>query len=141
MEENKNLAELLEKIEKANRQQVRLTRLVCIFALVAALCCVCTFGLVYTILPQITGILPQINGLVVQMQTVLTNLENTTSQLAVMDFTGMIHDVDSLVGAAQQSLELTMGKLNTIDFETLNKAIEDLAKIVEPMSKLMNVFK
>ena len=100
-----------------------------------------TFGLVYTILPQITGILPQINGLVVQMQTVLTNLENTTSQLAVMDFTGMIHDVDSLVGAAQQSLELTMGKLNTIDFETLNKAIEDLAKIVEPMSKLMNVFK
>ena len=134
MEENKELLELLQKIEKTNRQQVRLTRVVCIFALVAVLCCICTVGLVYNVLPQI-------NTIISQMQIVLGNLETATAQLSVVDFSGMIADVEALVTTAQQSLDQTMNKLNTIDFQTLNKAIEDLARVVEPMSKLMNVFK
>ena len=134
MEENKELLELLQKIEKTNRQQVRLTRVVCIFALVAALCCICTVGLVYNVLPQI-------NTIISQRQIVLGNLETATAQLSVVDFSGMIADVEALVTTAQQSLDQTMNKLNTIDFQTLNKAIEDLARVVEPMSKLMNVFK
>lgn len=133
MEENKELLELLQKIEKANRQQVKLTRFVCIFALIAALCCGCTVGLVYHVLPQI-------NAVVSQMQVVLGNLEKATAQISVMDFTGMVNDVDALVTTAQQSLDQTMNKLNTIDFEALNQAIGDLAKVVEPMSRLMNVF-
>ena len=141
MEENKELLELLQSIEKSSRQQARLTRFVCIFALIAAVCCGCTLVLVYSVLPEITGILPQISTVASQMQTVLSDLEQTTRQLSVMDFTGMVEDVDILVSTAQNSLEQTMGKLNSIDFNTLNKAISDLAKVVEPMSKLMNVFK
>ena len=57
-----------------------------------------------------------------------------------MDFTGMVNNVESLVVTAQESLEQTMSNLNTIDFQTLNQAIEDLSKVVEPMSKLMKVF-
>lgn len=140
MEENKELLELLQKLEKSSRQQVKLTRLVCIFALIAAVCCGCTFGLVYSVLPQITGILPQISTMASQMQAVLSDLEQATSQLSVMDFTGMVEDVETLVTTAQESLEQTMGKLNAIDFGTLNKAIGDLAKVVDPLSKLMNVF-
>ena len=134
MEESKELLELLQKIEKTNRQQAKLTRLVCIFALIAALCCGCTVALVYNVLPQS-------NSVVSQIQIVLGNLETATAQLSVMDFTGMVNDVDSLGATAQESLEQTMQNLNTIDFQTLNKAIEDLSKVVEPMSKLMNVFK
>ena len=133
MDENKELLELLQKIERSNRQQVKLTRFVCIFALVAAICCGCTIGLVYHVLPQI-------NAVISQMQIVLGNLETATAQLSVVDFSGMIQDVEALVTTAQTSLEQTMGKLNSIDFDTLNKAIEDLAKVVEPMSRLMNVF-
>ena len=141
MEENKELLDFLQKMEKTSRQQVKLTRLVCIFALIAAVCCGCTFALVCSFLPEITGILPQISSVAEQMQTVLSDLEQATRQLSVMDFTGMVEDVDTLVTTAQSSLEQTMGKLNSIDFDTLNKAIDDLAKVVEPMSRLMNVFK
>ena len=140
MEQNMEMIALLQNIEKANRQQVRLTRLVCIFALVAAICCGCTLWLVYSVLPEITEILPQISAVASQMQTVLSDLEQATRQLSVMDFTGMVEDVDTLVTTAQSSLEQTMGKLNSIDFDTLNQAIGDLAKVVEPMSKLMKVF-
>ena len=133
MEDNKELLVLLQKIERSNRQQVKLTRFVCIIALIAALCCGCTICLVYNVLPQI-------NSLISQTQTILGNLETATAQLSVVDFSGMIQDVEALVTNAQTSLEQTMGKLNSINFDTLNKAIDDLAKVVEPMSRLMNVF-
>lgn len=140
MEENKELVELLQKIEKTNQQQVRLTRLVCVFALIAAVFCGCTFALVYALLPQITDILPQISTVATQMQAVLTDLEQATAQLAEMDFSGMVENVDTLVVTAQDSLAQTMEKFNAIDLETLNQAIEDLAQVVEPMSKLMSMF-
>ena len=73
-------------------------------------------------------------------QSVLTDLEQATSQLSIVDFTGMVENVETLVTTAQDSLEQTMGKLNSIDLDTLNQAIQDLAKVVEPLSKLMKVF-
>ncbi len=141
MEENKELLELLQKIEKANRQQVKLTRIVCIFALAAALCCVITLGLVYSVLPQITSILPQINTVASQMQVVLGNLESATEQLSVLDLTVMVNEVEELVTTAQAGLEQAMNNVNSIDFATLNKAIEDLSKVVEPLSRLTSIFK
>ena len=141
MEENKELLELLQKLEKANSQQVKLTRIICIFALIAALCCVGTLGIVYSVLPQVTGILSQVNSLAGQIQSVLGSLEITANQLSQLDLTGMVSEVEELVTTAQTGLEQTMGKLDAINFGTLNKAIEDLAKVVEPLSKLSTIFK
>ena len=134
MEQNKELLELLQTIEKTNRQQVRLTRLICIFVLISALCCVAVLGLVYSMLPQI-------NAVISQLQVILGNLEAATAQLSELDLTGMVSDVDGLVTTAQMTLEQTIEKLNTIDFDTLNEAIEDLARVVEPLSRLTSIFK
>lgn len=140
MEENKEILDLLKQIEKTNHQQVRTGRLLCVFGLIAALCCLATFGMVFHILPEITETLPQINTVIGQMQTVLGNLESTTDQLASMDLQTMVSDVDALVVTGQQSLEQTMEKLNSIDIATLNKAIADLAAVVEPLAKLADLF-
>ena len=147
MEENKEVLHLLKQIEKANRRQTLCCIALCIFALVTAMCCIVTFVAIYQILPQITqivpqitGVLPQITEVITQMQTVLTNLETTTEQLARIDLSGMVTGMDTLVSTAQESLNQTMGKLNTIDFATLNKAIEDLAAVVEPMSRILKAF-
>lgn len=141
MEQNKEILELLKQIEKTNRQQVRNGRILCIMALVTALCCAVTFGLILHVLPQINSILPQIDTVVTQMQTVLGNLEQATGQLAALDLQSMVSDVDTLVITGQQSLEQTMEKLNSIDFAALNQAIEDLASVIEPLAKLSNMFR
>lgn len=141
MDENKEMLELLKQIGKANRQQVRISRILCIVAAAAALCCVMAAILVVQVLPQITELLPQINTVVVQMQTVLGNLEVVTEELAAVDMANMVTNVDALVTEGQQSLQMTMDKLNSLDFETLNQAIEDLAEVIEPMSKIANVFR
>lgn len=134
MEENKEMLELLKQIEKTNRQQVRTARLQCILSLTAAVLCVGVFLLVFNFLPQVDAV-------VTQMQTVLGNLETTTEELAALDLSSMAEGIDTLVGSGQEGLAQTMTKLNSIDIETLNKAIKDLATVVEPLAKVSNMFK
>lgn len=139
MDENKQLTEILEQLERNSRRQLRLGRLQCLFSLAAAVFCGAVLYLILGLLPQVSQVLPQISSILSQMQVVLTNLETTTEQLARIDLSGMITGVDTLVTTAQDSLNQTMSKLDTIDFATLNKAIEDLAAVVEPLSRLLKV--
>lgn len=139
MDENKQIAEALARIEKNSRRQTRLAILQCLLTLAAALFCAAGFYLIWQLLPLVAQALPQISSILDQMQTVLANLETTTEQLAQIDLSGMVTGVDTLVNTAQQSLNETMGKLDTIDFQTLNKAIADLAAVVEPLSRILKV--
>ena len=133
MEENRELIDLLRKIHKSNRTQTVVCSILCVFALIACVCCVMLFVKVYDMLPQM-------NVVFAQLETVLANLEQVSGQLAAVDFQSMVQDVDALVITGQQSLEQTMEKLNGIDFNALNEAIGDLAAVVEPLAKFFKVF-
>lgn len=141
MEENKEMLELLRQIEKANRQQARMGKLLCVGLLVVTLCFGAGLWMLWNLVPQVEALIPQVHTVIGQMQAVLGNLEETSAQLAQADLSGMVSDVDALVASGQESLKQTMDKLNTIDFDTLNAAIEDLAAVVEPMSRLANMFR
>ena len=105
-------------------------------------------------MPQVKNILSQADGLISQgdeivlqatgvmeqMETVLTNLEVVTDQLAGMDLGSMVENVDALVTTSQAGVEQAMKQSQEIDFNTLNKAIKDLADVVEPLAKFFNVF-
>lgn len=148
MEENKEMLDILKEIREASRRQVLYSRITCIAAVVAALCFAGVFILVKDFLPQIsqvlteiTGIVSQLPGIVSQMQEVLANLQEVTEKLTAVDFGGMIDGVNMLVESGQSGLEQTVNKLNSIDFESLNKAIKNLEAVVEPMAKFFKVFK
>lgn len=133
MEENRKILELLERIEKTNRQQARTGRLLCVLGVLAVICCVITAAMIFNVLPQFTA-------LMTQMETVLGNLERTTTQLAALDLERMVADVDALVVTGEESLKQTMEKLNAIDFETLNQAVHDLAAVVKPLADFFSRF-
>lgn len=133
MDHNQEMLELLRKIEKSNRQKNVTNVIMCVFMLAAAASCVFIGLMVFRLMPQV-------NGLLGQLETVLSDLEQTTGQLAALDLESMVNNMDSLAVYAQESLQQTMEKLDTIDFETLNKAIEDLAKVIEPLAKFFGRF-
>ena len=133
MEENKELQELLNRLDESNRQQAKYAKWQCILSVASALCCVGLFVLVWQLMPQV-------QALTTQMETVLANLEVVTEQLAGMDLGEMVRNVDDLVVTSQAGVEETMAKLNAIDFDTLNKAIHNLADVVEPLAKFFSVF-
>lgn len=141
MDQDQKMLELLEEIKKGNTKQVLFARLQCIFSIVAALCCV-------IVLAAGLKILPELRTSVTQAETVLSNLEDVTTELAKMDLgtmvenvDGLVKNVDDLVTTSQSGVEQTMDKINAIDFETLNNAIEDLSKVIEPIAKFFDAFK
>ena len=140
MEQNDKTLELLEKIEKTNRRQLLFTQIFCGIALVAAIFCIVA-------LVKVGQVMPRIQEIAGQMQSVLGDMEQAAGQLAELDLQGIAENVEALVGnvdmlaiSAQDSLKQTMTKLDTIDFETLNKAIEDLSAVVEPLAKFFGAF-
>ena len=133
MEMNHEMQALMEKIEKSNRQQVNFARIQCIFSVVAAVCCLLLLLTVAKIVPDIRELSGEISGIAAQAETVLTNLETVSDELAAADLEGLVTDVDSLVAS---SLE----KITAIDIETLNKAIKDLAEVIEPLAKVASIF-
>lgn len=126
MDDKQTLQKLMEKQNQYAKWQ-------CILTAAAAACCLGFFVLVLTVLPQIR----EVAG---QMEAVLTDLEAVTEELAQADLKGMVEDVDAFVTTGQSAVEQATEKLNIIDFETLNRAIEDLADVVEPLAKFFNVF-
>ena len=133
MEENRELMDLLRQIRRSNRIQTIVSTVLCAFALIACVCCVMLFLKIYDMIPQLSVVFEQ-------LESILANLEQTSQQLATVDFQAMVQDVDALVATGQQSLEQTMDKLNTLDFDALNQAIGDLENVVEPLAKFFKVF-
>ena len=140
MEENKETLELLRKIEKNSRMQTYSGYARTVLVLVCAVCIVVLTVSVMQLMPQINAILGQAQDAVHQVGTVLDYLEQTSYQLSQVDLQGMVSNVDGLVTTGQQSMEATMEKLNSIDFEALNKAIKDLAAVTESLSKVTRIF-
>ena len=147
MEQNAQILALLERIEKTNRRQLRFTQIFCGIALVAAVFCIIT-------LVQVNQLLPQLGAIVSQMQSVLGNMEQVAGELAGLDMNSIVENISTLVGdveglvgnvdtlaiSAQESLKQTMTKLDAINFQALNKAIEDLAAVIEPLANFVNLF-
>lgn len=154
MEENREVLELLQKIEQENHRQTLIGKIRCGLSAVSAACFVIILILACTLVPQVNSVLSQADGLIAQaddivaqgtgvmeqMETVLTNLEATTKQLAAVDLESMVTDVDTLVVTGQDSLKKTMEKLDAIDFKTLNQAIENLSDVIEPLANFFNLF-
>lgn len=141
MDENRELMELLKKIESSNRKQLIYTRIQCVAALLAVACFAGIYILIRDFIPQINAIITQIPGMLAQMEVVLDNLELVTSDLAAVDFEGMVEGVNTLVASGQTSLEGTVAKLNSIDFEALNKAIKTLTEVIDPLAKFFKAFR
>ena len=116
MDEQKQMMELLQRIEESNRKQLMYTRIQCIAAVVAVVCFAGIYFLIKDFLPQISAIITEIPKVVAQMGTVLQNLEIVTEELTTVDFSGMVGGVNALVTTGQAGLEETVEKLNGIDF-------------------------
>ena len=141
MEENKEILELLRKIEKSHRIERYSGYARTGLMLVCAMCMAVLTVKVLALMPQVNGLLEQAKLAMGQIKTVLSNLEYTTTQLALVDLAGMVDNVDSLVISGQQSLETSMEKLNGMDFDALNQAITDLLAVVESLAKVTRLFR
>ena len=140
MENNLQMQEWMERMEKSSRQQVRWARIQSFFALIAAVCCGAVLLAVLTVVPQVQQMTSQVQDLGVQAENVLTNLETVTSELAEVDLERMVSNVDALVSSSQDGVKEALDKINALDIESLNQGIADLSAVVKPLADFFGRF-
>lgn len=133
MENQMQIQSLLEKMEKHSRKQLFYTRVQFFCTLALTVSCI-------VLLIKIGQFLPQLEQLAAHAEAVLINLESVSSELQKLDMVGMVENINSLVTVSQSGVEEALGAISEIQFDTLNRAIEDLAAVVEPMADFVKRF-
>ena len=81
-------------------------------------------------------VIPRVNTLFNDIQASVSNIQKISKDLSDANLPEMIDNMDRLVTTSESSIETAVEKLNSIDFDSLNSAIRDLANIVRPLGKL-----
>ena len=146
--------ERLLKLEKSSRQQVLLGKILCVLCAAILICSlvmtVAVTGaasqLIAMVTPlqnvagQIEDVAGQVQAMTGQAETIMDNMEIVTQTLADADLGTMVENVNVLAAESQTVVSEAMEKLDTIDIDTLNKAIQDLSDVVEPLAKVSKLF-
>ena len=86
-------------------------------------------------------LIPKINSVYKDLNSIIGNLQTVTQQLAEVDIEDIADDIDELVSGSTESLDKTLEKLEAIDIDTLNTAIQNLSDAAAPLANLANMFK
>ncbi len=140
--DNKNaeLIALLSDLRDENRSQKELLarqhRQLSVLAVLAA--CLLAAALLSLFI-----LLPQMSRTLTQLDEVLVNSEEITSQLAEADLEGTVASlktaltsVSDVLEECSDSLSVTLQNLEEMDIATLNRAIEDLYSVIDPIASL-----
>ena len=127
MEQQNQLQQIMSKLEENSRKQLKFSRIQCLFSVICAVCCV-------FLLLTVLRLLPQVEAMMIHAEAILTDLEVISGELAKLDLTQMVENINSLVKTSQTGVEEALGKINEIDFDALNQAVKDLSNVVKPMA-------
>lgn len=141
-----NNREILAKLEKHARQQLLFTKLLCILCVLVVVCAVV---LMLAVTEAAEGILElaqplrsltgQVQDLALEAETVMEDLGVVAETLAAADLDSIVEKINMLAADSQSAVADAIKKLDTIDIATLNKAIQDLADVVEPLAKVTKI--
>ena len=164
--ENRTEIELMAELvggQRRSLRQARITSIVCIA--IAALIVL----LAIIILPKAAAVMDQLDGTIVKLENAMDTLDSLGGTLSKVEgamdtldslgstldtlngamehLDGFIENAEALSKAASELGDLNINtlnegirKINQIDFEKLNKAINDLAGIIQPLADFFKAF-
>ena len=142
-----NNRDLLEKIEKHSRQQLLFTKILCGLCAAVVICVLVLTVSVTGAANELMALAKPLQELTSQVQILAKDAGNVMEDLAVVaealaaaDLDSIVENVNNLTAGSQNVIADAMTKLDTIDIAALNKAIKDLAAVVEPLAKVSKLF-
>lgn len=137
MEENRNLEELLTRIEESERRQEKYAKSQFFMTIIMAVCCV---GVLCAVILAYQSVVPTAQKSLQTIGAVAEDLGQISNQLTEADLAALVEHVDKLAINSEEGIQKALEQINSIDIETLNQAIEDLSSVVSPLAKLMGRF-
>lgn len=151
-QDTQGIWQLLEKLVEENEQQNRhLQKQLRVTKILAAAGCA-TAGILLAallcIVPPLLRTVHQASGLIQQVSVTVENVDGALAQVtqtlteadkALLGIQSMF-DEDGLMNQTEDALTQVMEKLESMDIESLNRAIRDLGDVVEPLAEFFNRF-
>lgn len=147
--EEMNEQELLRELIKRQDRQARITWIVTAgVMLLAAVMLICALALVPKLtttldktrstMEQAYVALDETRAMIAQAQEQLTQLDGLveSAEQSLVGIDEMVENMNKLVVENTDGLHQTLEKLNDINFDKLNKSIDDFNKLISPLSKL-----
>ena len=122
--EERSEKEILQEQLECARKQMRYSRVTCIMATVMAL--VLVISAVFVV--------PSLNRAAASIAEVSGQLEEL--QLQDLELAETLKDIDEFVITSEKGVQKTIEKLDAVDLEKLNEAIEALRNVVEPLRRI-----
>lgn len=123
--ESEEIRETLNNVRDINVQQLKvlkkqlnLTRLISLILIIALVVLFYYLSTMYT-----------------RINSTLDDIQVVSSQLADADWPGMIENINKLVTTSQQSIQAAIYKIENIDIDALNRAIQDLNSVIAPLAR------
>ena len=122
--EERSEKEILQEQLECARKQMRYSRVTCIMATVMAL----------TLVISAVFVVPSLNRAADSIAQVSGQLEEL--QLQDLELAETLKDIDEFVITSEKGVQKTIEKLDAVDLEKLNEAIEALRNVVEPLRRI-----
>ena len=126
---------IAQELLKTAKKQLFYTRLsTCFVGVMAAAIVISLFSVV----PRANHLLGNANALLGEVNDRLEVLDETIASVKTMS--DSITSVDTFIEDNSTALQGVVKKMDSIDFEGLNKSIKNLGDVVEPLAKFFKVF-
>ena len=131
------LLQELVRLETSRLRHARFATFICI-VLVAALA---VMGVVYG--PRLASLLENAEDTVVKISALTEDAEDLAKNVKTLtsDANHMVQNINRVVINNTKAVTDALEKLNSIDFERLNEAVNDLADTVAALSNLTSIFR
>jgi predicted PurR-regulated permease PerM len=136
MENNNETLDYLKQIRDLNKKRLMWSRVTALLMALFVVLVACVIPAVLNTLKVAEDTMLTANDTLEQAQYIMTDM---TSTIDTMETT--LESVTKLVNDSSESLVAALDNINSIDFEGLNKAIEDLGNVVEPLSNFFKKFR
>lgn len=135
-----NERELLEAILEENKRRTFYSKITAVSTTgIFAVVVIC----ILVLLPRVNGLINNAEEAVTAAKITLAQTENAAAGLAQMsqDVMQTSEDMSTFVAENSTAISDAVTNISSIDYENLNKAIQDLKDTVEPLANFMNRFK
>ena len=127
-----NVEEHNREMAQTEKSQLKYQKLAFIMSMLSAI----FMGVVLIIvIGLVVYVVPKGNTIYDSTMVSLNNLEHLTTELKEADLGGTVENINTLTVQATGDLSKTMDRMNSIDLEKLNVAIDNLNKTIEPMAR------
>ena len=137
-EYRQNVEEHNREMAETERSQLKFQKLAFIMSMLSA---IFTGIILIIVIFLVCYVIPKVNTIYDSTMISLNNLEHLTTELKDADLGGTVQNINNLTIQATGDLSDTMSRLNSVDLEKLNQAIDNLNKTIEPMAKFFGAMK